>query len=226
MEHSFYHLTNGHGPNENVKLRLAILGSPGSGKSTLSAGLLYFCKLFFFKVDSVPEVAKWHYYRGTDFTDKNFEMKKFQEQKELEDIYPPELDILICEAPLVISAIYSSFYLGDQHQISKELFELADFHKDRYTHYLLSRKLVKFESFGRNEDEEQAEGLHQRTIEILERLKLNYIVINRYDEHIPLQILSMVGAISQASDGKDWMKKNMARDNLTLGHEQVGKIYE
>jgi nicotinamide riboside kinase len=195
MENSFYHLTNGYKPNAGTKLRLAILGAPGSGKSTLSAGLLYFCKLFFFKVDLVPEVAKWHYYRGTDFTAKDFEIKKFQEQKDLEDIYPQELDVMICEAPLVISAIYAAYYLGDDSPVTQKLLELADFHKDRYTHFLLSRKLVKFESFGRNEDEIQADQLHQKTIEVLEKLKLNYIVINRYDDHIPLQILSMVGAI-------------------------------
>ncbi|MCB0364665.1 MAG: ATP-binding protein [Bdellovibrionaceae bacterium] len=196
MAHAFIHLTNNFVPNADVRLRLAIVGAPGSGKSTLAAGLLYFSKLFFFRTDAVPEVAKWHYYKGSDFKAPDFEIKKFWEQKELEEIYPDELNILICEAPLIMSAIYSSYYLGDDSPVAQELFQLADKHKDRYTHYILSRKLVRFEEFGRNESQEQADSLHHKTVETLERLGLNYIVVNRYDDHIPLQILSMVGAVS------------------------------
>src|SRR5689334_16382645 len=103
---SFSHLTEGYKRNPSVNLRIALMGSPGSGKSTLSSGLLYFSKLFLFKVDAVPEVAKWHYYKGTDFSQPEFELKKYDEQKALEDIYPKELEILICEAPLIISAVY------------------------------------------------------------------------------------------------------------------------
>jgi len=192
---SFSHLTNGHQRNDNINLKLAILGAPGSGKSTLSAGLLYFSKLFLFKADSVPEVAKWDYYKGVNFKAPDYEYKKFDAQRDLEDIYPQDLQITICEAPLIISAIYASFYRGPDHQIAKDMLALARQHKDRYTHFLISRKLVKFEAFGRNETENQSEQIHQNTLDILERLEINYTVINRYDDHIPLQILAMVGAI-------------------------------
>ena len=195
MQNFFSHLTNGFVANDQVKLKIAILGAPGSGKSTLSAGLLYFCKLFGFRSDAVPEVAKWHVYRGTDFSKEGFEYEKFEEQRELESIYPPELDILICEAPLIISAVYSLFYFGEDHQIFKDMYDLAEKHKDNYTHFLVSRKLTNFEEFGRRENETESEDLHQLTIEVLERLKLNYTVINRYDDHIPIQCLASMGAI-------------------------------
>lgn len=214
MYNSFSHLTNGYQPNKDVRLNLAILGSPGSGKSTLASGLLYFSKLFFFKSDSVPEVAKWHYYKGTDFSQPGFELQKFNEQKDLEDIYPDSLEVLICEAPLIISAVYSAYYQGDDSPGAMEMFRLAEAHKDRYTHFILSRKLAKFEDYGRNESERQAEELHQKTIEILERLKLNYTVVNRYDDHIPLQILSMVGAIHKTETRPEVLKKNLRE----LGH--------
>jgi nicotinamide riboside kinase len=193
---SFDHLTGGYTRNL-VHVRLAILGAPGSGKSTLSAGLLYFSKLFLFRADAVPEVAKWHVYKGTDFSPPEFELQKYEEQQKLEDLYPRELEILICEAPLVISAVYASFYLGDTHPVSLKLLEYAVNDKHRYTHFIVSRKLLRFESFGRNEDESQSEKLHFKTLEILEKLGINYTVINRYDEHLPLQVLAMVGAIRQ-----------------------------
>jgi ABC-type dipeptide/oligopeptide/nickel transport system ATPase subunit len=197
---SFDHLLEGYTRNPDVRLRLAVMGAPGSGKSTVSAGLLYFAKLFFFKVDMVPEVAKWHIYKKSDFSAPDFELKKFQEQWELENLYPRELEILICEAPLPISAVYSAYYLGEDHSTTKRLLDLAEETKHRYTHYFVSRKLVQFEAFGRNETEEQSNALHYKTLEILERLGLNYTIINRYDEHLPLQVLSMVGAISKKGE--------------------------
>lgn len=197
---SFSHLTRGYKPNKTVKIKLAILGAPGSGKSTLSAGLLYFSKLFLFKADAVPEVAKWHAYKKVDFTDPNYELNKFNEQLEMEDIYPKEINITICEAPLVISAIYASYYRGDDDPIAKKMYEYAETYKNRYTHFLVSRKLLKYETFGRNETESQSEDLHLKTIEILERLQINYSVINSFDDHIPLQILAMIGAIHRDSE--------------------------
>lgn len=192
---NFSHLTNGYKKNTNIRRKIAILGAPGSGKSTLSAGLLYFAKLFFFKSDSVPEVAKWDIYKKVDFTKKGYEEEKYNRQKSLEDIYPDNLDILICEAPLIMSVIYTSYYRGFDDPLSKKMISRIKKDNDRYTHYILSRKLVAFESFGRNETEEQAEEIHHHTIKILELLGINYTVINRYDDHIPLQVLNLIGAI-------------------------------
>ena len=200
---TFSHLTNGLKRQDKVNLKLAILGAPGSGKSTLSSGLLYFSKLFLFKTDAVPEVAKWDYYKGVDFTSENYEYDKFQRQKEIEDFYPNDLEITICEAPLIISAIYAAYYKGDDHPIAKDMFKLAQAHKHRYTHFLVSRKLIKFEDYGRNESEKQAEQLHLKTLEILEKLQINYTIINRYDDHIPIQILDMFGAISREQAPQD-----------------------
>jgi hypothetical protein len=194
---SFSHLTNGYTKNNNIKIKLAILGAPGSGKTQLSAGLLYFSKMFLFKSDSVPEVAKWDVYKGVDFTAPNYELKKYKAQEKLENLYPGNLEITICEAPLIISAIYSSFYRGDDDEVAIKMFEKAQQTKSNYTHFLISRKLVKFEKFGRNETEEEADRLHQKTLEILERLEINYTVINRFDDHIPIQILAMIGAVSR-----------------------------
>ncbi len=219
LDETFSHLTNGYSRNDDVNVKLAILGAPGSGKSTLSAGLLYFSKLFLFKADAVPEVAKWDYYKGVDFTSDEYEYEKFNNQKKLEDIYPSHLDITICDAPLIISAIYASYYRGDDHKIAKDMFELAEKEKDRYTHFLVSRKLVKFENFGRNETESQSEQIHAKTLQILERLQINYTVINRYDDHIPIQILAMIGAVGKSSDATIKIDPTIKRNDLLKTHQ-------
>lgn len=221
VDGTFSHLTNGHSRNTDVNLKLAILGAPGSGKSTLSAGLLYFSKLFLFKADAVPEVAKWDYYKGVDFTSEKYEYEKFNNQKNLEDIYPSNLEITICDAPLIISAIYAAYYRGDDHQIAKDMLELARQEKDRYTHFLVSRKLVKFENFGRNETESQSEQIHAKTLEILERLQINYTVINRYDDHIPIQILAMIGAVGKNRESRLQLDSTIKRPDLLMTQEVV-----
>lgn len=191
-------LTKNYFKIEKVKAKIAILGAPGSGKSTLSSGLLYFSKLFRFKSDMVPEVAKWDVYKKVDFRTDKYERSKFKRQKNLEKIYPHELEITICEAPLIISAIYSEYYRGKDDPIAQEMMKNAIKHKDDYTHFFVTRKLVSgFEDFGRNEDEKASEELHQKTLDILERLRINYTVINKYDDHVPLQILEMIGAVQK-----------------------------
>lgn len=191
-------VVNNYYKREKVKVKIAILGAPGSGKSTLSSGLLYFSKLFKFKSDLVPEIAKWDVYKKVDFTKDSYERSKFKRQSNLEKIFPQELEITICEAPLVISAVYSEYYKGKDHPIAKEMLKNAETHKDTYTHFFVTRKLVDgFENFGRNETEKESEDLHLKTLEILERLRINYTVINKYDNHVPLQILEMIGAIQK-----------------------------
>lgn len=183
---------------QNVNVRIALLGSPGSGKTTLSLGLGYYAKLFEFRADTVNELAKLDIYKGKDFSKKGYEKKKFKKQKKLEDIYPKELEILIIDGPLIISAIYSDYYYGTDSKIAKKMFKKAQKYKKNYTHFFVSRNLNQtFEKFGRNEDAEQAEEIHHKTIEILERLKINYTVINEYNQNVPINILEQIGAIKR-----------------------------
>lgn len=182
--------------NKDISLKIAIMGSPGSGKSTLNHGLMYFSKLFQFKSDAVPELAKIDYYKNVDMSKDSYEEEKFKRQKELEFAYPEELELLICEAPLIMSYVYSKFHKGEDHPVTQQMRKLAFKYKSNYTHFILTRKLVEgYEDFGRNESQEESEGIHQLTIKILEELEINYSVITKYDEHVPLQVLEMIGAI-------------------------------
>ena len=96
--------------------------------------------------------------------------------------------------------------------------------KDRYTHFLVSRKLVKFENFGRNETESQSEQIHAKTLEILERLQINYTVINRYDDHIPIQILAMIGAVGKSRESRLLLDPSINRPDLLMTQETTQEI--
>lgn len=183
--------------NKNVKVKIAILGSPGSGKSTLASGLLYFSKLFQFKCEAVPEVAKFDFFKKVDMSKDSYEEKKYKRQLNMERIYPSDLDVLICEAPLIMSYIFSYMYKGKDHPVTLSMRKKAEIHKLEYTHFIITRKLHNgYETFGRNESEVESEELHRITLQVLEDLGINFTLINKYDEHVPLKVLEMIGAIS------------------------------
>lgn len=183
--------------NKNVKVKIAILGSPGSGKSTLSSGLLYFSKLFQFKCEAVPEIAKWDFFKQVDMSNDSYEEKKYKKQLQMERIFPNDLDVLICEAPLIMSYIFSYLYKGKDHPVTLLMRKKAENHKKEYTHFFITRKLHNgYETFGRNESESESEELHKITLQVLEELGVNFTLINKYDEHVPLKVLEMIGAIS------------------------------
>jgi nicotinamide riboside kinase len=180
-----------------LSIKIGILGGPGSGKSTLASGIMYFAKMLDIEAELVPEVAKWDVFAKKNMSSSGYEYDKFKRQKSLEDKYPASLELVICEAPLVISAIFAAFYHGDDSKVAKDMFELAHKNKGRYSHMLVVKKLGKYKDKHRNETEGQSDTLHVKTLEILDRLEINYTVINSYHDGVPLQVLSQIGAVKK-----------------------------
>jgi nicotinamide riboside kinase len=92
--------------------KIAIIGAPGSGKTTIAFGLFYNLKTLQKKVEIVRELIKDKVYQNLKFGSDGFDILNTLEQKELEEIVEkaPGFDYIICEAPLCNGYFYSFFY--------------------------------------------------------------------------------------------------------------------
>jgi hypothetical protein len=96
--------------------KIGIIGAPGVGKTTLSAGLFYQLKVGGSRVELVPELIKYKIYQGSDFSRPGFDIQNTLEQMNLEESiekasdHGHSLEFMICEAPLCNGYFYASFY--------------------------------------------------------------------------------------------------------------------
>lgn len=141
--------------------KIAIIGAPGSGKTTLAQGLSYYLKINQKHVEYVPELVKYKVFKESDFKRDGFDIQNTLEQQELEHIFnsskaKQEIDFLICEAPLCNGFFYSVFY--NKNLESPILKEIAIKNINNYDLILFVKKIenAEYVSFGRKETEEQS----------------------------------------------------------------------
>lgn len=134
--------------------KIALIGAPGSGKTTIASGLFYNLKILGKKVEIVPELIKYKVYQNSKFTKDGFDIKNTLEQQDLETQMSlvKDIEILICEAPLCNGYFYSSFYKKKEEwpilkKIAKENINSYDL-----IIFLEHVKNENYETFGRKED--------------------------------------------------------------------------
>lgn len=158
-------------------MKIAIIGSPGSGKTTLSSGIFYHLKCLKKHVEIVPELIKYKVYRDANFNIDGFDIQNTLEQKEFEEIFESDvatkqIDFLICEAPLCNGYFYSSFY--EKTLESPVLKRIAESKINTYDVILFVEMVqdIEYVSFGRKESLEQAQKLQDHIQKKL--IELNY----------------------------------------------------
>ena len=167
--------------------KIGIIGSPGAGKTTLSAGLFYNLKVIGYHVELVPELIKFKVYRGEDFTLPGFDILNTLEQMELEQGVEMAsaaghgLEFLICEAPLCNGYFYASFYGKND-----ELAVLKTIAKQKLTTYDLlifvtRNKTAEYVQVGRKESLEQANRLENHIRKHLKDIhpEANYLEVDQ-----------------------------------------------
>ena len=135
--------------------KVAIIGAPGSGKTTIASGLFYNLKILGKKTEIVPELIKYKFHKETTFDTEGFDVQNTLEQKAWEEGISAAKDIeyVICEAPLCNGFFYSSFYKKrEEWPILKKI---AQRFINTYDLIIFVEHLpysTDYETFGRKED--------------------------------------------------------------------------
>ena len=180
--------------------KIAIVGSPGSGKTTLSAGIFYFLKTLGEHVELVPELIKYKVYKNVNFEAEGFDILNTLEQKEFEELFETEhakkqIDYIICEAPLCNGYFYSSFY--DKGLEAPILKRIAQSKINSYDLMLFVERVPESEyvTFGRKESFDQARSLEAHIQQKLKDLKYsNPIMVVNQKTDIK-EILKFIGIV-------------------------------
>ena len=144
--------------------KIAIVGPPGAGKSTLAAGLFYNLKVMGMKVEWIPELIKTKVYEGVDFSKDGFDIANTLKQQSFEEIFEKarhKIDFLVIEAPLCNGYFYSSFYKKKDEAVI--LKKIAEKKINTYDIIFFMERLdsEKYVQFGRKESREESEQLQK-----------------------------------------------------------------
>lgn len=135
--------------------KIGIIGSPGSGKTTIASGLFYFLKTLGKKVELVPELIKYKVYQKEKFGEDGFDIQNTIEQRKLEEAVEQASDIefVICEAPLTNGFFYSQFYKKDEEWPLLKKIASKKINTYDLLIFVEHNKENNYESFGRKEDQ-------------------------------------------------------------------------
>lgn len=118
-------------------IRIALLGAPGTGKSTLAAYTYAMLKDEGFEGDLVQEYIREHINKHKKVPSITFQSIVYERQLEKEKILPKELDFFVTDSPHSLSYIYASMYIDyndvDQRELLTDLY--SKFLKNSRTAY-------------------------------------------------------------------------------------------
>jgi len=142
-----------------------LFGGPGCGKSTIAAGLFYLMKRNYISCELVSEYAKSLTYSKDTFKlkDQLYILAKSQHPWfKLKD----QVDFTINDGPFPIGLMYAT---GENGFPIKEYtdFTMALFNSYENINFLIKKGKFKYQDYGRNQTESEADEISERTEQML-----------------------------------------------------------
>jgi len=152
-----------------------LFAGPGSGKSTVAAGLFYHMKIQGFSVELVTEYAKELHYDGISLApDSDNQRKIFLEQWKRIDRLVKHVDWAIVDSPLLFSYVYcpEADWLDQHVKPTFDMYENYNFFLNRP-----HPDNIKYQPKGRYQDYEGALVIDKRIKELLHKMNVPYIEV-------------------------------------------------
>lgn len=164
-----------------------LFGSPGTGKSTTSAGLFFLMKGAQYNVELVTEYAKdlvWQE-RHKTFHDQYYLSAK---QNHRLEVLRDKVDYIITDSPLLLSLIYvPKGYYTQFKPIIREIF-------DSYENINIFLKRAKpYNPLGRNQNEEESNEVAVQIKEMLSAEQIPHIELEANND-APNMIFKLINA--------------------------------
>lgn len=154
-----------------------LLGGPGVGKSTTSAGLFYFLKLTGYNAELSREYAKdlvWSKRFGT----LKDQIYLFGKQHHRLFVLQDDVDIVVTDCPLILSSIYAD---GLDDEFHKTVFNT--FNKYNNLNIFLNR-VKPYQPKGRMQTLEESDDIHNKIKELLDSWNIPYYTIDGDDKAV------------------------------------------
>lgn len=163
-----------------------LYGGPGTGKSTISAGLFFLFKTAYKETELVNEYAKYLVWseRVKMFQEQGY---VFAKQNHKLEILRDKVDYAITDSPLPLSIIYGND-LGYYSSFEDYVIEKFDSYDN--INVFLNRK-KQYRPNGRNQTEEEAIQKDQEIKVLMDDLELEYITIDA-DVYAPWNIFKEI----------------------------------
>jgi len=166
-------------------IRIALLGAPGCGKSTLAAYVFAMLKDEGLDGDLVQEYIREHINKHKKVPSITFQSIVYERQLEKEKILPKNLDFFVTDSPHILSYVYAAMYIDyndiDQVELLADLY--FKFLKESRTAYDLVYVLEhnhkpNMADGVRYQSKQEMKILKKGISHFLDMHKVNYKVLN------------------------------------------------
>jgi nicotinamide riboside kinase len=164
-----------------------LIGSPGTGKSTIASELFAKMKWGGYDVELVSEYAKELVWEERTETIKN-EVYLFGKQHHRMFRLLGKVKYIITDRPLILSNLYNDVY-GDKSPEFSNLV-LHEVNKMKNMNILLER-VKPYVNKGRNQTEEQSKGFAIKIKKMLDKHQVNYIEY-KADDRVSDNIINII----------------------------------
>lgn len=169
-----------------------LFGGPGSGKSTIAAGLLYYGKLLGKNIELAAEYAKELAYSGVT-PGSDLQITIFTEQKRREINLLGKVDYIVSDCPVMLSGVYEKKVgnLSEYGQISKiiQQYEREKIESNYRSINIFINRPLTYETVGTYQNLEEAKELDKLIMEYLYDHKFTYHVVPAIGEDTIVPIL-------------------------------------